>query len=64
MHICTGTSESGRAPGEDSDQLAQRVQFLHVDNETSDQTARMCRLISVFIGRTSQKVRCHVAAQN
>ena len=30
--------------------------FRDVDNEGSDQTARMCWLISVFVGRTYKKV--------
>ena len=30
--------------------------FLHADNEDSDQTARMRRLIWVFVGCTCQKV--------
>ena len=36
--------------------IAKDGMFLQVDNEDSDQTARMQRLISVFIGRTYQKV--------
>ena len=33
------------------------AKFLYADNEDSDQTARMRRLIWVFVGRTYQKVR-------
>ena len=33
------------------------AKFLHADNEGSDQTARMRRLIWVFVGRTRPKVR-------
>ena len=33
------------------------AKFLHADNEDSDQTARMRRLIWVFVGRIYQKVR-------
>ena len=33
------------------------VTFLNMDNEDSDQTARRCRLIWVFVGYTCQKVR-------
>ena len=31
--------------------------FRHADNEDSDQTARMRRLITVFVRRTCQNVR-------
>ena len=47
-------------PSEDSDQplcaqwVAKDPSFLHADNEDSDQTGRMLRLICVFAGRT-----CH-----
>ena len=60
-------------PSEDSDQLAhsrsliriftgsimdsQGCKFFHVDNEDSDQTARMRRLIWVIAVRTCKKVR-------
>ena len=37
--------------------IAKDTKFLHADNEDSDQTARMRRLIWVFFGRTCQKVR-------
>ena len=37
--------------------IAEEIKFLHADNEDSDQTARMRRLIWVFVGRTCQKVR-------
>ena len=37
--------------------LVKGATFLHVDHEDSDQTARMRRPISVFVGRTCQKVR-------
>ena len=37
--------------------IAKDAKFLHVYNEDSDQTARMRRLIWVFVGRTSKKVR-------
>ena len=36
--------------------IAKNTNFLHADNEDSDQTARMRRLIWVFIGRTCKKV--------
>ena len=49
----------GYGPSEDSDQPGHRAQwvvkgpsFLHADNEDSDQTGRMPRLIWVFAGRT------------
>ena len=35
---------------------AKDAMFLPTDNEDSDQTARMSRLILVFVGRTSPKV--------
>ena len=35
--------------------IAKKGNFLHADNET-DQTARIRRLIWIFVGRTSQKV--------
>ena len=37
--------------------------FLHVDNEDSNQTARMRRLIWVFVGRTCQKT-CFLTLQH
>ena len=37
--------------------IAKDAKFLHADNEDSNQTARMRRLIWVFVGRTWQKVR-------
>ena len=37
--------------------IAKDAKFLHADNEDSNQTARMRRLIWVFVGRTCQKVR-------
>ena len=37
--------------------IAEDAKFLHADNEDSDQTARMYRLIWDFDGRTCQKVR-------
>ena len=37
--------------------IAKDERFRHADNEDSDQTARMRRLIWVFDGRTCQKVR-------
>ena len=37
--------------------IAQDAYFLHADNEDSNQTARMRRLIWVFAGRTCKKVR-------
>ena len=37
--------------------LAKDVAFLHADNEASDQTAQMRRLIWIFFGRMCQKVR-------
>ena len=37
--------------------LAKGAESLHADNEDSDQTARMRRLILDFTGRTFQKVR-------
>ena len=50
------------ARSEDSDQNLHLVQFvtknakfLHADNEGSDQTARMHRLVWVFVGR-----KCHI----
>ena len=62
------------APGEDSDQPAhsrslirnftsrildsQGCKVSSHDNEDTGQTARMRRLIWVFVGRTHQKVRC------
>ena len=36
--------------------LAKWAKFLRADNEDSDQTARMRRLIGVFIGRRCQRV--------
>ena len=57
------------APSENSDQsarsesslgtfwIAKDAKFLHADNEDSDQTAWMRRLIWVFVGRTCQQVR-------
>ena len=36
---------------------AKDVKFLHADNKDSNQTVRIRRLIWVFVGRTSQKVR-------
>ena len=33
------------------------AKIVHADNEDSDQTARMRRLIRVFVGRVGQKVR-------
>ena len=36
--------------------IAKDARFLHADNEDSDQTAQMRRLIWVFVGRTCQKV--------
>ena len=41
----------------DAFRIAKNANFLHVDKEDSDQTARMRRLIWVFIGHTFQKVR-------
>ena len=35
---------------------AKDAKFLHVDNEDSYQTARMRRLMRVFVGRIRQKV--------
>ena len=32
--------------------MAKDARFIHADNEDSDQTARMRRLIWVFVGRT------------
>ena len=37
--------------------IAKDAKVLHADNEDSDQTGRMRRLIYVFVGRTCQKVR-------
>ena len=37
--------------------IAKDAKFLYADNEDSDQTARMRRLIWVFVGRTCEKVR-------
>ena len=37
--------------------IAKGAKFLHADNEDSDQTAWMHKLIWVFVGRTCQKVR-------
>ena len=37
--------------------IAKDANFLHADNEDSDQTVRMHRLIGEFIGCTYQKVR-------
>ena len=37
--------------------IAKDANFLHADNEYSNQTARIRRLIWVFVGRTWQKVR-------
>ena len=37
--------------------IAKGAMFSHADNEDFEQTARMCRLIWVFVGRTCQKVR-------
>ena len=36
--------------------IAKDATFLHADNEYSDQSARMRRLIGIFVGRTCQKV--------
>ena len=33
------------------------LSFFHADNEDSDQTSRVSRLILVFVGLTRQKVR-------
>ena len=32
--------------------IAKDAKFLHANNENSDLTAQMCRLIWVFVGRT------------
>ena len=40
-----------------SGRILNSQKFLHADNEDSDQTARMRRLIWVFVGRTCKKVR-------
>ena len=37
--------------------IGKDAKFLHADNEDSDQTARMRRLIWVFVGHKCQKVR-------
>ena len=37
--------------------ISKDAKFLHADNEDSDQTARVCRLIWFFVERTCQKVR-------
>ena len=37
--------------------IAKNTKFLNTDNEDTYQTARMRRLIWVFVGRTCQKVR-------
>ena len=37
--------------------IANDAKFLQTDNEDSNQTARMRRLIWIFVGRTCQKVR-------
>ena len=37
--------------------IANDAKFLHADNEDSDQTAQMRRLIWDFVGRARQKVR-------
>ena len=37
--------------------------FLYADNEDSDQTTRMRKLIWVYVGSTCQKVFFHVVAQ-
>ena len=43
--------------------IAKDAKFLHVDNEDSDQTVQMCRLIWVFGGNTSKVMFSPVAAQ-
>ena len=40
--------------------IAIGARFLHVDNEASGQTARMRRLIWVFVGRTAEGTFSHV----
>ena len=37
--------------------IAKDTRFLHADYEHSDLTARMCRMIWIFVGRTCPKVR-------
>ena len=37
--------------------IIEDTKFLHADNEQSDQTAWMRRLICVFVGRTYLKVQ-------
>ena len=37
--------------------IAKDAKCFHVDNEDSDQTARKCKLIGLFVGRTCKKVR-------
>ena len=38
--------------------IVKDAKFLQANNEYSNQTARMRRLVWVFVGRTCQKVRC------
>ena len=52
LRICAVWSESSLC----AFWIAKDAKFLHADNEDSDQTARMRRLIWVFVGRTCQKV--------
>ena len=37
--------------------MVKDAKFLHAANEDADQTARMCRLICVFIGHTCRRVQ-------
>ena len=39
--------------------IAKDAKFLQADNEDSDQTVRMHRLVWVFAGRKCQKLRLH-----
>ena len=44
--------------------IAKDANFLHADNEDSNQTARMRRLIGVFVGCTCQKVNFRSCGSN
>ena len=55
LRICAGWSESSLG----AFWIAKDAKFLPVDNEDSDQTVRMCRLIWVLVGRIFQKVLFH-----
>ena len=55
LHIYAGWSESSLG----TFWLVIDAKFLHADNEDSDRTAQMYRLIWVFVGRSHQKAHFH-----